>query len=172
MNSYKKALSFLLAFVMVLGLINPAFAAGLKTETQINESKREIIAKNEDGNLVFDFSTNNRDLKTRAVKSLSTRRDSVTTMGTGTPGYNQNTVKVKIQLSGVNGKEFPFATIFPDGAKVKVETLNMETFMPDVKEKEFTSNGQELDLWPRSNTDYDCNQSKWTSCRKDCWKYE
>ena len=145
MSSKNRILSFVLSLVMVLGVLNPVAAARLSANPRHTSSKTEIEGTNKNGKLVFDLSGqfNSR----RRLETMSGfRRNVQTTFQSSNPGYNQNKVIVKINLQGVNGKEFPFTTIFPRGAKVKLELFDDDTLEEIVSEKVFTSNGQELDF--------------------------
>ncbi|WP_210394469.1 hypothetical protein, partial [Peptoniphilus sp. HMSC062D09] len=145
MNSQKRILSFLLALVMILGTFSPVLAAGLDArefhDTSINTV--EIEGKNDGKKLVFNLQEKTNSLRKASTFANGPRR---APSANGEPVYEENDVKVKINLSGVNGKNFPFATIFPNGAKVKLELFDMDTFETTTVEKDFTSDGQEIDF--------------------------
>ncbi len=141
MNSKKRILSFLLALVMVFGSFPSVFAEGISDQTAQREKTVEIEGKNDGRKLVFNLQE-----KTNSLRKASTLANGPRRAPADGPGYGENDVKVKINLSGVNEKEFPFAKIFPNGAKVKLELLDMDTFDTTTVEKDFTSNGQEIDF--------------------------
>ena len=139
MNSKKRILSILLALVMVFGSFPSVFAEGISDQTAQREKTVEIEGKNDGRKLVFNLQE-----KTNSLRKASTFANGPRKAPANDPGHGENDVKVKINLSGVNGKEFPFATIFPNGAKVKLELLDMDTFETTTVEKDFTADGQEI----------------------------
>ena len=130
---------------MILGTFSPVLAAGLDArefhDTSINTV--EIEGKNDGRKLVFNLQEKTNSLRKASTFANGPRR---APSANGEPVYEENDVKVKINLSGVNGKEFPFATIFPNGAKVKLELFDMDTFETTTVEKDFTADGQEIDF--------------------------
>ncbi|WP_300410835.1 Rib/alpha-like domain-containing protein, partial [Lagierella sp.] len=133
MRKQNRILSLLLALVMILGTVSPAFAAGLTNQGQTKG--QEIVGVQKGNKLVFDLSQK-PDLK---KLSFFKAGGFAAPLATPDPVYEENKVLVNVVLHGLNGKEFEFDKIFPNGAnldyytidKSDVETTTSRTFTPD-----------------------------------------
>ena len=152
MHSKNKILSILLAIVMVLGTFNPIFATGLDARPSLNENPVEIEGTNEGGKLVFHLSEDDNEsrvtdsgLEISAFSTSAQRGSGEEATADGEPAIGENRVVVKVNLTTINNS-VTFNDIFKEGAKVKLEMFNEETYDTEIKTKEFTASGQEIDF--------------------------
>ena len=121
MNKLTKSrlLSFLLAMVMIIGTISPAFAAGLEDPFQPEPSvETELIAR--DGKL------RGRLVVPRNVQ-VQTRSAGLFRAPAKTPAFGETTVKVNIVKHGIGTAEFNFDAVFGNTPDTKVTFINWDT---------------------------------------------
>ena len=139
MRKQNRILSFLLALVMILGTVSPAFAAGLTTQNQTES--REIVGVQKGDKLEFDLSPK----PTFNNFSFFSARGFAAPLATSDPIYNENNVIVEVILHGLNGKEFEFDKVFPNGANLDYFTID-STDVETTTSRQFSHSNLTLDF--------------------------